>query len=430
MKKIFIGLMAVLLITFNFTSILNAKGITDEYDSNVAGIGVSLASFINAENESSVNSKTEKETSPYENIAITHVSNYVNIRKKPNTNSEILGKIYDDSAAEILKTVDGENGKWYYIKSGNVKGYIKSEYFVTGEEAEKIAKEVGNVLCKTTAITLRLREKPDFDSKTITLLSEDSVYSVLKENVTDKYGNEFLYVLVSDSEDVDNDTKGYISADYADVYVEFEKAISIEEEKAELKRLEELKRIEEESIERQDSYSPTQNKSSNSNTDKPDSTSDNNTKKNKSSNSNKNKQDNTSDNNTNKNNSNSENYKQTSGIGSAIAAKAQQYVGWLPYVWGGTSLSSGADCSGFVQSIYSNYGISVPRTSSSQSSSGKTISYGELQIGDLVFYGSPINHVAIYIGNDQICHEANSRRDCTIDNIFYVTPTKYVTYLH
>lgn len=409
MRKIFIGLMAVLLITFNFTSILNAKGITDEYDSNVAGIGVSLARFINAENESSINSETEKETSPYENIAITQVSNYVNIRKKPNTDSDILGKIYDDSAAEILKTVDGENGKWYYIKSGNVKGYIKSEYFVTGEEAEKIAKEVGNVLCKTTAITLRLREKPDFDSKTITLLSEDSVYSVLKENVTDKYGNKFLYVLVSDSEDVDNDTKGYISADYADVYVELEKAISIEEEKAELKRLEELKMIEEESMEKQDSYSPTKNKYSNSN---------------------KNKQDNTSDNNTNKNNSNSENYKQTSGIGSAIAAKAQQYVGWLPYVWGGTSLSSGADCSGFVQSIYSNYGVSVPRTSSSQSASGRSISYSELQVGDLVFYGSPINHVAIYIGGGQICHEANSKRDCTIDNVFYVTPTKYVTYLH
>ena len=75
MKKIFIGLMAVLLITFNFTSILNAKEITDEYNSNVAGIGISLASFINAENESGTNSETEKETSPYESIAITQVSN-------------------------------------------------------------------------------------------------------------------------------------------------------------------------------------------------------------------------------------------------------------------------------------------------------------------------------------------------------------------
>ena len=409
MRKIFIGLMAVLLITFNFTSILNAKEITDGYDPNIAGIGVILAKFINTENESSVNSEAEKETSPYENIAITQVTNYVNIRKKPNTNSEILGKIYDNSAADILETVVGEDGKWYFIKSGNVKGYIKSEYFVTGEEAEKIAKEVGNVLCKTTAVTLRLRENPDFYSKTFALLSNGSVYSVLKENVTDKYGNKFLYILVSDGEDIDNGIKGYISSDYADVYVEFKKAISIEEEKAELKRLEELKNIEEKSMKKQDNNSPTKNKSSNSN---------------------KNKSDRALGNNTNKNNSNSENSKQTSGIGSAIAAKAQQYVGLLPYVWGGTSLSSGADCSGFVQSIYRNYGISIPRTSSSQSSSGKTISYRELQIVDLVFYGSPINHVAIYIGNSQICHEANSRRDCTIDSVFYVTPTKYVTYIH
>ena len=420
MQKIFIGLMAVLLITFNFTSISNAKEITDEYDSNIAGVGVSLASFISKENESNINEKqeettndTKKETSPYENIAITQVNNYVNIRKESSTDSDILGKIYNNSAATILKIVDGEDGKWYYIKSGNVKGYIKSEYFVTGDDAEKIAKKVGNVLCKTTAVTLRLREKPSMDSRTISLLSEDSIYSVLKENVTDKDGNEFIYILVSDSENEDDDIRGYISSDYADVYVEFEEAISIEEEKAELKiKEEESLRENNENNFKSSRHSSTREKSTKKKSDN-----------------NKNNQEKQNDSSVDKKDRN-EPSERKSGVGNAIAAKAQQYVGWLPYVWGGTSLNSGADCSGFVQSIYSNYGVSVPRTSSSQSSSGKTISYGELQIGDLVFYGSPINHVAIYIGNNQICHEANSRRDCTIDNIFYVTPTKYVTYLH
>lgn len=424
MRKIFIGLMAVLLITFDFTSISNAKENTDEYDSNIAGVGVSLASFIDKENKSNINEKqeetaggTEKETSPYENIAITQVNNYVNVREKSSTDSDILGKIYNNCAATILKTVDGEDGKWYYIKSGNVKGYIKSEYFVTGEDAERIAKKVGNVLCKTTAITLRLREKPSMDSRTISLLSEDSIYSVLKENVTDKDGNKFIYILVSDSENEDNDIRGYISADYADVYVEFEKAISIEEEKAELERQAALKKLEEEALEQENNRN-----SSGNNSEKNDSNANESKTENKSSNN--------SSGDSQKNSDSSDDMKQSSGIGSAIAAKAQQYVGWLSYVWGGTSLSSGADCSGFVQSIYSNYGISVPRTSSSQAGSGRSISYSELQVGDLVFYGSPINHVAIYIGNGQICHEANSKRDCTIDNVFYVTPTKYVTYLH
>lgn len=83
-------------------------------------------------------------------------------------------------------------------------------------------------------------------------------------------------------------------------------------------------------------------------------------------------------------------------------------------------------------SIYSAYGISLPHSSAAQANGGRSISRSELQPGDLVFYGSGgISHVAIYIGGGQICHEANSRRDCTIDSIGYCgTPVKYVTYTH
>ena len=81
------------------------------------------------------------EPSPYDNIAITQVNNYVNIRKEPNTSSEIVGKIANNAAATILETVDGEDGQWYKIKSGSVEeGYMKAEFFVTGQEAENIAK--------------------------------------------------------------------------------------------------------------------------------------------------------------------------------------------------------------------------------------------------------------------------------------------------
>ena len=69
----------------------------------------------------------------YENIAVSRVSGSVNIRTEANTSSTVVGKINNDCAAEILETVEGEGGQWYKIRSGSVTGYIKAEYFVTGE---------------------------------------------------------------------------------------------------------------------------------------------------------------------------------------------------------------------------------------------------------------------------------------------------------
>ena len=91
----------------------------------------------------------------------------------------------------------------------------------------------------------------------------------------------------------------------------------------------------------------------------------------------------------------------------AVVSYALQFRG-NPYVYGGTSLTNGADCSGFVQSIYKHFGVSLPRTASAQASAGRYVSWGDLQPGDLVFYsgngGQSVTHVAIYIGNSQIIH--------------------------
>ena len=110
---------------------------------------------------------------------------------------------------------------------------------------------------------------------------------------------------------------------------------------------------------------------------------------------------------------------------------ALQFVG-NRYVWGGTSLTKGVDCSGFTMKIYQKYGISLPHYSGSQPSYGKKITRAELQPGDLIFYGEggTINHVAIYIGNGQIVHAANSRDGIKISNAFYRTPICYRSYLN
>lgn len=110
---------------------------------------------------------------------------------------------------------------------------------------------------------------------------------------------------------------------------------------------------------------------------------------------------------------------------------AKQFLG-NPYVWGGTSLTNGADCSGFVLSVFKKFGVSLPRVSASQANSGTKISASELQPGDLVFYGNSsgiVNHVALYIGNGQVIHASNERTGIKISKYNYRTPVKCVRVL-
>ena len=111
----------------------------------------------------------------------------------------------------------------------------------------------------------------------------------------------------------------------------------------------------------------------------------------------------------------------------SLVQYATQFVG-NPYVWGGTSLTRGADCSGFVMSVFANYGISLPHSSGAQSNCGAKISSSEAQPGDLFFYGngSRINHVAIYIGNGQVVHASSPKSGIKISGAYYRTPVKVV----
>lgn len=117
----------------------------------------------------------------------------------------------------------------------------------------------------------------------------------------------------------------------------------------------------------------------------------------------------------------------SSATGSRIVSYAQQFVG-NPYRYGGNSLTSGIDCSGFTQQIMAKFGYSISRTSSSQSGDGRAVSTSNLRAGDLVFYGDggSIDHVALYIGGGQVVHASNSapypRGGIKISNVNYRTP--------
>ena len=107
----------------------------------------------------------------------------------------------------------------------------------------------------------------------------------------------------------------------------------------------------------------------------------------------------------------------------SICDFAKQYVG-NRYVWGGTSLTKGADCSGFTMAVYRNFGISLPHSSRAQANCGAKISVSDVKPGDLIFYGSGkrINHVAMYIGGGRVVHASNARTGITISNMYYRSP--------
>ncbi len=109
---------------------------------------------------------------------------------------------------------------------------------------------------------------------------------------------------------------------------------------------------------------------------------------------------------------------------------AKEFLG-NPYVWGGTSLTKGADCSGYVLSIFKKYGVSLPHSSVAQANCGTTIKVSEAQPGDLIFYanGRTINHVAIYIGGGQVIHASNPKTGIRISNVSYRSPVKAVRIL-
>ena len=112
-----------------------------------------------------------------------------------------------------------------------------------------------------------------------------------------------------------------------------------------------------------------------------------------------------------------------------VCEYALQFVG-NPYVWGGTSLTKGADCSGFTLSVYRNYGVSLPHSSKAQANCGERIDLSELQPGDLVFYGGKnIHHVAMYIGNGQVVHAQSANTGIVVSSMYYNTPTRAVRVL-
>ncbi|HPU62607.1 MAG TPA: cell wall hydrolase [Mobilitalea sp.] len=153
--------------------------------------------------------------SDFIDIGISVANTYVNIREKASTDSSVKGKLYKDCAVKILDTV----GDWYFIESGNVKGYVKSKYIKTNIQNEELTEKYGTLRIAVNTDSLNVRKSPDVSSERIAVISRNECYSV-----TGLLG-EWVQIEISDKK-----ITGYVNRKYVNFFIEFKTAISLQEE--------------------------------------------------------------------------------------------------------------------------------------------------------------------------------------------------------
>ena len=329
--------------------------------------------------------------SEFADIAVAQVNHYVNMRQEPDTESEILGKLYDKSAATVLETT--EDG-WYRITSGNVNGYVKAEYVVVGDE--ELARSVGTRLATVTTTTLFVRTEPTTEAKVLTMLPDgDDVV------VTDESTEGWAKVSTADGD-------GYVALDYVTLSTEYIHAESKAEEEARLAREEAERqaaaRAAEEARKAREveaAHAAAEQEAARKAAEKQEV---------KKSGAGSSAAAGGSSTGSGSGSSAGQSAQTASSNGQAVVDYARQFLG-NPYVYGGNSLTNGTDCSGFVKGVYAAFGINLPRTSSEQRSVGYAVSLSEIQPGDIVCYSG---HVGIYAGNNTLIHASNEKTGITL----------------
>jgi len=274
----------------------------------------------------------------YTNLGIAQVDKYLNIRETASTDGKLVGKIGNNAACEVLSIAGG----WAYITSGNVTGYVSTDYLLTGAAAVQKAVEAVETVAVVNADALKVREFANTDCQIMTTVPKGEELEYVSE------ADGWVKILLDDQE-------AYVSSEFVSVETKLKTAFTMTE------------LLYGEGV---------------------------------------------------------------TDLRVDLCEYAKQYLG-NPYVWGGTSLTKGTDCSGYVLSVYKNFGYDLPHSSRSQSGLGTKINASDAQPGDLFFYSKngTIDHVAIYIGNGQVIHASNPKYGIRITSASYRTPTKVVRIL-
>lgn len=306
------------------------------------------------------NSIEEVADMEYANVAIAQVDDFVYIRSIASTSGEVIGKLYNNSACQLIGAEDGidGDGRWYRITSGKCDGYVKAEFVVAGDV--ELAKSVSRRVATVNTDTLNIREGASMEAEIMGQLPYGDDLTVIDESI-----KEQGWVMVSCEKG-----DGYVATQYVTLSTSYTLAESKAEEKARLEREEAARKAAQAAAARKAAQA-----------------------------------------------GNKYNYIPSNGGAGApaVISFASQFVG-NPYVYGGTSLTNGADCSGFVMSVYANFGVSLPHSSAALRSVGYGVSYDNMQPGDIVCYSG---HVGLYAGNGMLLHASTPESGIKYSSVNY-----------
>ncbi len=306
-----------------------------DFSSKQESIGID--SFMKQEEKAIIEQQAAEAAKKYANIGIANVDHYLNVRKSPDTDGKIIGKLPNNGGCYVY-SID-ENG-WAKIKSGSIKGYVSTEFLITGEAVPELAKKVGRLVATTNDGPTRVRVDTNTDCKILT-----SVPKGTELDVKDNSDNTWVKVTVDDE-------VGYVHRELVTVSYQLRKAVSYSESSG-------------------------------------------------------------------------------SSVRAQMVAYAKQFLG-NRYVFGGTSLTRGIDCSAFTMRIYQKFGYSISRTSRTQAVRGRRIKVTDVKPGDLVFYANNgyIYHVAMYIGNGQVIHASSPSTGIIISHMSYRSICRAVRFIN
>lgn len=306
-----------------------------------------------------------QQAAQYASLGVANVTDYAYIRTAADANSEYAGKLYAGQVA----TVNSEEGDWYNITSGDVTGYINKQFLTVGDV--NAIQAAATTIATVNTTTLKVRETASTDAKTLTMVPGTSELKVLDQST-----DGWVQVETTDG-------NGYVSTDFVSISTSYKFAESKAAEQARLAQEAAEKAAEEAAAKAaREAASKAKNKKSNS----------------KSTGSEK-----------------SYSAPASSGNGSAVVNYASQFVG-NPYVYGGSSLTNGTDCSGYVMSVYKAFGVSLPHSSSAMRGVGTGVSVSDMQPGDIVCYSG---HVGIYAGNGQLLNASTPSTGIKYSSVNY-----------
>lgn len=335
-KVLIIGTCTILMLGSSM-EVMAAGNLVTKDVVQTAGAGFLVSSSMTTEEYIAIAEEAKGASWGYTNLGLANVeSGNLNIRETPSTEGKLAGKLPKDAACEILETADG----WAHITSGEVEGYVSTDYLLSGPEARLKAKDMVKTVARVTTSGVNVRDGASMDSAVLTQVPEGEELEYVETM------GEWVKVSIDGEE-------AYISVDYVSVESKLGTAITMTELLYGMG---------------------------------------------------------------------------VSDVRVDLVEYAKQFVG-NPYVWGGTSLTKGADCSGFVLSVFKKYGITLSHSSRAQANEGTKISASELKPGDLVFYANSsgtINHVSIYIGGGQVIHASSPKSGIKISKYNYRTPVKCV----